>query len=88
MVSIEAMFAGLEVLASTSGALPEVLRGSATLFAPGDWVGLARALANGPLARPPGARVAHDPALLEHYSAQAAAARLAQAYAEVLGRPA
>jgi glycosyltransferase involved in cell wall biosynthesis len=87
MVSIEAMVAGLEVLASTSGALPEVLRGSATLFAPGDWVGLARALADGPLARPPGARVTHDPALLEHYSAQAAAARLAEAYAEVLGAP-
>jgi glycosyltransferase involved in cell wall biosynthesis len=86
MVAVEAMFAGLEVLASSSGALPEVTRGAATLFAPGDWVGLAKALARGPLARAPGARVEHDPLVLEHYSARAAAARLAAAYDEVLGR--
>ncbi|MGD0386103.1 MAG: hypothetical protein ABSB73_08200, partial [Solirubrobacteraceae bacterium] len=63
-----------------------VTRGAATLFAPGDWVGLAKALARGPLARAPGARVEHDPLVLEHYSARAAAARLAAAYDEVLGR--
>jgi glycosyltransferase involved in cell wall biosynthesis len=88
MVAVEAMFAGLEVIASSSGALPEVTRGAATLFAPGDWVGLAHALARGPLARAPGARVEHDSRILEHYSGRAAAARLAAAYAEVLGRSA
>jgi glycosyltransferase involved in cell wall biosynthesis len=85
MVTVEAMFAGLEVLASSSGALPEVTRGSATLFPAGDWVALAQALARGPLARPAGARVAHDRDLLEHYSGRAAAARLADAYNDVLG---
>jgi hypothetical protein len=46
------------------------------LFRPGDWLGLARALA-GPLPAP-------DPALSERYSAAAAAERIAAAYERVL----
>jgi glycosyltransferase involved in cell wall biosynthesis len=85
MVLAEAMCAGLPIVASTSGAIPEVLRGQAPTFAPGDWLGLARALAAGPLARPPGTRAQYDEALVREYSAEAAAERLAQAYDDVLG---
>ena len=46
MVLAEAIAAGLPIVASTSGAIPEVLGEQATYFAPGDWVGLARALAD------------------------------------------
>ena len=84
MVLAEAMAAGAPVLASRSGAIPEVLGPKAQLFAPGDWVELARLLAEGPLARPRGERVTHDLALLERYSLDAAAGRLAAAYRRVL----
>jgi len=86
MVLAEALAAGASILASTSGAIPEVLGPAAHLFAPGDWVGLARLLELGPLARPPGARVQHDAELLRRYSLEAAAERLAAAYDRVLGR--
>jgi len=84
MVLAEALCARLPVLASTSGAIPEVLRGEGTLFAPGDWVGLARALAAGPLAAEPGTRAQYPEQLLHEYSSAAAADRLAAAYDEVL----
>jgi glycosyltransferase involved in cell wall biosynthesis len=84
MVIPEAMSAGLPIVASSSGAIPEVLDGAGVLFAPGDWLGLARELAAGPLARPPGERVAYDAELLERYSSTAAAERLADAYGELL----
>ena len=84
MVLAEALAAGAPVLASTSGAIPEVVGTSARLFAPGDWVELARLLAEGPLARPPGARVEHDSELVARYSLEAAAARLRDAYRRVL----
>jgi glycosyltransferase involved in cell wall biosynthesis len=84
MVLAEALAAGAPVLASTSGAIPEVVGGSAELFAPGDWVELARLLAAGPLARPPGERAEHDPELVGRYSLEAAAARLRDAYRRVL----
>lgn len=84
MVLAEAMAAGLPVAASTSGAIPEVLAGQGRLFAPGDWLGLARILAAGPLAAAGGAGAAHDPAVVERYGSQAAAARLAAAYDELL----
>lgn len=80
LVLAEAMASGLAIIASTSGAIPEVLDDGARYVAAGDWMGLARELAAGPLARPPGERVEHDPARLEHYSTVAAAARLAAAY--------
>jgi glycosyltransferase involved in cell wall biosynthesis len=84
-VLIEAMAAGLDIIASTNGAIPEVLDGNGTLVAGGDYVGIARALAAGPLARPPGGRVSYPAALLERYSTRAMAARLTDAYDRALG---
>ena len=84
MVLAEAMAAGVPVLASSSGAIPEVLGPGGQLFAPGDWVELARLLAAGPLAGAPGARVEHDPELVRRYSLEAAAERLRAAYRRVL----
>jgi glycosyltransferase involved in cell wall biosynthesis len=85
LVLAEAMAARLAIVASTSGAIPEVLRGSgATLVAPGDWMGIARALAAGPLARAPGERGQYPPELVERYSVQAAAQRLAAIYDKLL----
>ena len=84
MVLAEAMGAGLDIVASRSGAIPEVLDGHGTLVPAGDWRALAEALAAGPLSRAPGARVAYPPPLLERYSLDAAAERLAAAYDRVL----
>jgi len=80
MVLAEALAAGAPIIASTSGAIPEVLGESAQLFAPGDWVALARLLEAGPLSRPPRERVAHDAQLVDRYSLEAAAGRLRAAY--------
>jgi glycosyltransferase involved in cell wall biosynthesis len=85
MVLAEGMAAGLDILASASGAIPEVLQGQGTLVAPGDWPELARLLADGPLARPPGERVSYPPELVRRYSTAAMAERLAAAYDGVLG---
>jgi glycosyltransferase involved in cell wall biosynthesis len=84
LVLAEAMAAGLDVLASESGAIPEVLDGQGTLFAPGDWPALAEHLAAGPLARPPGERVTYPEELVRRYSTGAMAERLAAAYDRVL----
>lgn len=84
MVLAEAMAAGLDILASQSGAIPEVLDGHGTMFAPGDWPALARQLAQGPLSRPPGERVAYPEQLVHRYSTTAMAERLAAAYDRVL----
>jgi glycosyltransferase involved in cell wall biosynthesis len=84
MVLAEAMAAGLPIVASSSGAIPEVLRGHGALHAPGDWLGLARALADGPLARPPGERRAYPAELVEHYGHRAAAERLATVYRDLV----
>jgi glycosyltransferase involved in cell wall biosynthesis len=86
MVLAEAMAASLAIVASRSGAIPEVCGESATYFEPGDWMALAHALAAGPLARAPGERVEHPAELVERYSAAAAAARLGEAYGVVLGQ--
>jgi glycosyltransferase involved in cell wall biosynthesis len=83
MVLVEAMAAGLPVVAAASGAIPEVLGGYGGLFAPGDWLGLADALAGGPLGGPPGTRATRDAALVERYSSVAAAQRLREAYAHL-----
>jgi glycosyltransferase involved in cell wall biosynthesis len=80
MVLVEAMAGHVPVIAASSGAIPEVVGESGTLFGPGDWVGLADALERGPLAEPPGARRAPDPDRLERLSSSAAAARLEAAY--------
>lgn len=86
MVFVEAMAAGIDIVATTNGAIPEVLDGHGTLVPAGDYIGIARALAAGPLARPPGTRVTYPSALLQHYSTHAAAERLAAAYDRVLTR--
>jgi glycosyltransferase involved in cell wall biosynthesis len=123
MVLAEAMAAGLAIVTTTNGAIPEVLAGVGApkddpksgvdlqqpegdiqpgsdlqqqassaggqapvdLVAPGDWLGIARALALGPLSRPPATRVSHPPELVRRYSTLAAAERLAAAYDRVLG---
>ena len=84
MVLVEALAAHLPVVATTSGAIPEVLDGNASLFAPGDWVGLADALAAGPLAAPGPERHAPAEGYLERFSVQAASERLGAVYAELL----
>jgi glycosyltransferase involved in cell wall biosynthesis len=85
MVLAEAMAAGLAILATTNGAIPEVLAGApADLVTPGDWMGIARALAAGPLNRPPAARVAYPEEVVRRYSTHAAAERLADAYDRLL----
>ncbi len=84
MVLAEAMASRLPVVAAASGAIPEVLDGYGTLFEPGDWRGLAEALAAGPLAAPPGTRGEPEPELLERYSVEAAADRLEAVYERLL----
>ena len=80
MVLAEAMAAGTPVIAAASGAIPEVVGEGGTLFQPGDWLGLARLLAQGGLVRP-------SPELVERYATEAAAERLAAAYERLLARP-
>jgi glycosyltransferase involved in cell wall biosynthesis len=84
LVLAEAMAAGLPIVASRSGAIPEVVGDSGVFFTPGDWIGLAKQLASGPLARPPGERVEHSDERVQRYSTAAAGERLAAAYDRVL----
>ena len=73
MVLAEAAAAGVPVIAAASGAIPEVVGEGGLLFRPGDWLALARALADPP--QPEGAT---------RFTAHAAAERLAAAYDRVL----
>jgi glycosyltransferase involved in cell wall biosynthesis len=75
-VLAEAMAAGVPIVAAASGAIPEVLDGHGALVYPGDWLGIARAIAAPPEPAPR--------ALAERYSAAAAADRIAAAYERVL----
>ena len=87
MVLAEAMASGLAIVTTTSGAIPEVLDGAPVdLVAPGDWMGIARKLAAGPLTRAPGARVSYPQKIVDRYSTTAAAGRLAAAYDRLLGQ--
>ena len=81
MVLAEAAAAGLPIVAASSGAIPEVLRGTGTLFPPGDWRALAGALGE-ILAGPP--RRERPDELVQLYSTAAAAERYAAAYERVL----
>ncbi len=87
MVLAEAMASGTSVVAARSGAIPEVVGDEGVLFEPGDWYGLAAALRDGPLSRPAGQRVAHDPARVAQFSVPAVADRLAGVYDRLLARP-
>jgi glycosyltransferase involved in cell wall biosynthesis len=86
MVLAEAMASGTSIVAARSGAIPEVVGPGARLFEVGDWFALAQALLDGPLSRPPAARVSHDPARVRLFSVHAAAERLASAYDDLLAR--
>jgi glycosyltransferase involved in cell wall biosynthesis len=77
-VIAEAMAAGVPVIASDSGAIPEVVGADGAIFPTGDWRALARLLAAPP---PPVA----DGDRVYEYSAEAAARRLDGAYRRVLG---
>jgi glycosyltransferase involved in cell wall biosynthesis len=81
LVLAEAMAAGLQLAVSRSGAIPEVVgEGLGLYFDPGDWMGLARELAAGPLRRPPNERVEYPAERVRRYSVGAAAERIADAY--------
>jgi glycosyltransferase involved in cell wall biosynthesis len=84
LVLAEGMAAGLDIVTTTSGAIPEVVGESGSYFAPGDWLGLAQLLRDGPLSRPPGERVEHPPERVERYSTAAAAERLGAVYDRLL----
>jgi glycosyltransferase involved in cell wall biosynthesis len=82
MVIAEAMAAELPLVLSSSGAIPEVGGDVADYVVPGDWVGLAETLARGPLGGAPPRTGLRERAA--RFSTAAAAARLAQAYDELL----
>jgi glycosyltransferase involved in cell wall biosynthesis len=84
LVLAEAMAAGLPIVASQSGAIPEVLGKTGSYFLPGDWMTLARILASGPLSRPPATRVDHPEDRVRLFSTHAMAERLAAAYDRVV----
>lgn len=79
MVLAEGMAAGVPILASSSGAIPEVTGDAAPHFSPGDWPTLARQLAK-TLREPTPADVD-----TRRFSTEAAAERIAAAYQELLG---
>ena len=83
LVLAEAMAAGLPIVASRSGAIPEVVGDTGSYFVPGDWMELARLLASGALSSPPATRVAHPEDRVRMYSTTAMAERLASAYDRV-----
>lgn len=86
LVLAESLAADVPIVASASGAIPEVLAGSgAALVPPGDWLGLADALR--PLLLGPPVRAHYPDDVVRRYSCEAAAERLAGAYESVLAMP-
>jgi glycosyltransferase involved in cell wall biosynthesis len=83
MVLVEAMAASLPIITTTCGAIPEVVAPEAVKVAPGDWIGIARALADGPL-REPGRPARYSPDVVERLGTLAAAERIGAAYQAVL----
>ena len=86
LVLAEAMAARVPIVAAQSGAIPEVCGDAATYFLPGDWLGLARRLAEGPLSRPASERSDVPTELVGRYSIDAASERLAAVYDRLLDR--
>ena len=84
MVLVEAMACGTPVVACASGAIPEVVGDRGTLIGAGDWIGMAAALREGPLAAAPATRSGVRLTDLERYSSAALADRLRGAYAGLL----
>jgi glycosyltransferase involved in cell wall biosynthesis len=84
MVLAEGLAAGLPIVASRSGAIPEVTGDAVACVEPGDWMGIARALHDGPLRRESAARVDYPPELVERWSSREAARRLRDAYRRLL----
>ncbi|MGH2858068.1 MAG: glycosyltransferase family 4 protein [Solirubrobacteraceae bacterium] len=87
MVLAEAMASDTSIVAARSGAISEVVGSEAMLFEPGDWYGLAQALLDGPLSRPPAARAPYDPGRVSLFSVREAARGLADAYDSLLASP-
>jgi glycosyltransferase involved in cell wall biosynthesis len=83
MVLVEAMAAQLPIVTTACGAIPEVVAPEVSIVAPGDWAGIARALADGPR-QEPGRPVHYTSDALERFGVEAAASRLANAYEAVL----
>ena len=84
MVLVEAMACDTPVVACASGAIPEVVAGGGTLVGAGDWIGLARALRDGPLSAPAATRAGPGLPSLERFSSEALAGRLRARYRELL----
>jgi glycosyltransferase involved in cell wall biosynthesis len=86
MVLAEAMAAGTPLVASSSGAIPEVTGGAARLFATGDWPGLAQILSEVIAGPRDEERAAIAARRAQVYSVAAAADRIAAAYEELLAQ--
>ncbi len=84
MVLVEAMACDTPVIACASGAIPEVVAGGGTLVGAGDWIGLARALRDGPLSTPPATRSGPGLPSLDRFSSAALAERLRGTYRHLL----
>src|SRR5262249_16051938 len=84
LVLLQAMAAGLPILASWSGGIPEVCGDAATYFAAGDWLGLAVELAECPLSRRPGEHIEYPRERVQHFGTAAMAERIAAVYDRML----
>jgi glycosyltransferase involved in cell wall biosynthesis len=84
MVLAEALASGVPIAASSSGAIPEVAGETARTFTAGDWIGLARTLAE--MLATPRPHEVRDAARVHRYSSASAAERIAGVYGELLTR--